>query len=65
MSDSSAPDPGYFATIVERADAGDGDARDALFAALYSELHRLAESHIRRGKGFQMRRRAAARNPAH
>ena len=48
MLDSSAPDPGQFATIVQRADAGDSDARDALFAALYAELHRLAEGHIRR-----------------
>ena len=51
MSDSSAPEYRCLATIVERADAGDGDARDALFAALYSELHRLAEGHIRRSGG--------------
>ena len=51
MTDSSAPDPGQLATIVQRADAGDGDARDALFTALYAELHRLAEGHIRRSGG--------------
>ena len=51
MSDSSAPEDRRLATIFERADAGDGDARDALFAALYSELHRLAEGHIRRSSG--------------
>lgn len=39
------------AELVARADAGDAPARDALFAALYGELHRLAESHIRRGGG--------------
>lgn len=39
------------ASLVMRADAGDGPARDALFAALYAELHRLAESHLRRSGG--------------
>jgi RNA polymerase sigma factor (TIGR02999 family) len=39
------------ASLVTRADAGDGPARDALFAALYAELHRLAESHLRRSGG--------------
>ena len=34
--------------LVRRADTGDAAARDALFAALYSELHRLAEAHLRR-----------------
>ena len=41
--------------MVGRADAGDASARDTLFAALYSELHRLAESHLRRsGSQFTM-----------
>jgi RNA polymerase sigma factor (TIGR02999 family) len=48
---SSAPDPGDVAAMVERADVGDATARDALFASLYSELHVLAESHIRRSGG--------------
>jgi RNA polymerase sigma factor (TIGR02999 family) len=39
------------AGLARRAEAGDADARDALFAALYSELHRLAESHLRRSPG--------------
>ena len=39
------------ADLVARAEAGDAPARDALFAALYDELHRLAQSHIRRGGG--------------
>ena len=39
------------ADLATRAEAGDGEARDALFAALYSELHRLAETHLRRSPG--------------
>ena len=39
------------ATAIERADAGDASANDALFVSLYSELHRLAESHLRRSSG--------------
>src|ERR1051325_11749603 len=39
------------ADLASRADAGDAAARDALFAALYSELHRLAETHLRRSPG--------------
>src|SRR5258705_1959579 len=35
--------------MVERAEAGDAAVKDALFASLYGELHRLAEIHIRRG----------------
>jgi RNA polymerase sigma factor (TIGR02999 family) len=38
-------------SLITRADAGDAQARDALFAALYAELHRLAESHLRRSGG--------------
>lgn len=37
--------------MVERADTGDAAAKDALFAALYSELHRLAQAHIRNSSG--------------
>jgi hypothetical protein len=33
------------------ADAGDVPAKDALFTALHGELHRLAESHLRRSGG--------------
>ena len=39
------------AALVTRADAGDGAAKDALFAALYEELHRLAQVHVHRGGG--------------
>ena len=39
------------ATLVAKAEAGDRAARDALFTALYADLHRLAESHLRRNAG--------------
>jgi RNA polymerase sigma factor (TIGR02999 family) len=35
-----------FAALVTRAEAGDAGARNALFAALYNELHRLAQIHL-------------------
>jgi RNA polymerase sigma factor (TIGR02999 family) len=37
--------------LVARASAGDPVATDALFAALYEELHRIAEAHLRRSAG--------------
>lgn len=37
--------------MLERAEAGDAGVRDALFASLYSELHAIAESHLRRNGG--------------
>jgi RNA polymerase sigma factor (TIGR02999 family) len=46
-----ASQPEDLATMVRRAEDGDGAARDALFATLYNELHRLAESHLRRSGG--------------
>lgn len=39
------------ADLAQRADAGDTAARDALFTALYAELHRLAEVHLHRSPG--------------
>lgn len=39
------------AELVARADAGDAAAKGALFTALYDDLHRLAQSHIRRSAG--------------
>jgi RNA polymerase sigma factor (TIGR02999 family) len=39
------------ADLARRADGGDAAARDALFTALYGELHRLAEVHIHRSAG--------------
>ena len=47
----SAHDAAALAALVTRADAGDAAAKDALFAALYDELHRLAQIHIHRGAG--------------
>jgi RNA polymerase sigma factor (TIGR02999 family) len=35
--------------LVARANGGDPAAKDALFTALYTELHRLAQSHLHRG----------------
>jgi RNA polymerase sigma factor (TIGR02999 family) len=42
---------GHVDSMVTRAEAGDPAAKDTLFSALYSELHRLAEAHIRRSAG--------------
>jgi RNA polymerase sigma factor (TIGR02999 family) len=42
---------GQLAALVERAESGDAEAKNALFAALYSELHRLAQVHLHRSGG--------------
>jgi RNA polymerase sigma factor (TIGR02999 family) len=47
MSDTALPDDGL-AALLARAERGDSGARDAVFSALYSELHRLAKAHIHR-----------------
>jgi RNA polymerase sigma factor (TIGR02999 family) len=39
------------ANAVARAELGDTAARDTLFTALYDELHRLAQAHLRRSGG--------------
>ena len=39
------------AALVARADGGDVEARGALFSALYDDLHRLAQAHVRRSVG--------------
>jgi RNA polymerase sigma factor (TIGR02999 family) len=44
-------DPAELAALVQRADGGEADARDALFTSLYYELHRLAQRHLRRSGG--------------
>lgn len=51
MTNSDTHDPSQLATMVQLAEAGDSAAKDALFASLYAELHRLAQSHIRRSGG--------------
>jgi RNA polymerase sigma factor (TIGR02999 family) len=45
----TAHDANGLAALVTRADGGDAAAKDALFTALYDELHRLAQVHIHRG----------------
>ena len=46
------PTPPALNEVMARAEAGDAAAKDALFAGLYSELHRIAESHLRRPGGY-------------
>ena len=41
-------DAALIGRLVARADSGDASAKDALFTALYEELHRLAQAHLRR-----------------
>jgi RNA polymerase sigma factor (TIGR02999 family) len=43
--------PDSLAELVARAETGDAAAKDALFATLYGELHRLAQSHLHRSAG--------------
>ena len=43
--------PDSLATLVAQAETGDPAAKDALFATLYGELHRLAQSHLHRTPG--------------
>jgi RNA polymerase sigma factor (TIGR02999 family) len=43
--------PDSLAVLVARAETGDPAAKDALFATLYGELHRLAQSHLHRSAG--------------
>jgi RNA polymerase sigma factor (TIGR02999 family) len=47
MTDATPP----ITALIIRADQGDAAARSALFAALYGDLHRLAEVQIHRGGG--------------
>ena len=42
---------GPIADLVARADSGDRAAKDALFTALYGELHRLAHAHLQKSAG--------------
>lgn len=43
--------PGSLQGVFERAERGDEAAREALFALLYDELHRLAHAHVARARG--------------
>jgi RNA polymerase sigma factor (TIGR02999 family) len=52
MHRQAAPPGDQVSTLMASADQGDRSAGDALFAALYSELHRLAQRELaRRGGG--------------
>ena len=51
VSEAKPIEKGEFSAVVARAESGDTAANDALFSTLYDELHRLAESHIRRSAG--------------
>jgi RNA polymerase sigma factor (TIGR02999 family) len=42
------PDSATLASLAQRAQAGDAQAHDQLFALLYARLHRLAHSELRR-----------------
>jgi RNA polymerase sigma factor (TIGR02999 family) len=48
MADASGPS---VTELFARVEAGDAAARRDLFAALYADLHRLAQSHVRRSAG--------------
>jgi len=41
-------------SLIEAAEKGDGSATEALFTALYSELHRLAKRQLARGGGVSL-----------
>lgn len=43
------PNADSVTALLARADARDETARSALFSSLYSELHRIAQSHVRKG----------------
>jgi RNA polymerase sigma factor (TIGR02999 family) len=51
MSNQNAEIASLIATAAARAEAGDPAAHDVLFAALYDELHRLAQALLRRNGG--------------
>ncbi len=52
ISEGQSPTPdslsASFTSLIAEADAGDARAGDRLFAALYEELHRLAQREVRR-----------------
>jgi len=45
------PSGGAIAHLLARLAAGDAAAKGELFSALYDDLHRLAQSHLRRSSG--------------
>ncbi len=53
MTTRSRPEssPGTISSLIAGAERGDRSAADALFAQLYSELHRLAQRQLARSGG--------------
>ena len=47
----TTPTLGTLAEMVSRAETGDAAAKEELFAALYQDLHRIAEGHLRGSAG--------------
>jgi RNA polymerase sigma factor (TIGR02999 family) len=47
-TDDATPVPGNITLLIERANAGDNEALNHIFTALYPELHNLARSRLRR-----------------
>jgi RNA polymerase sigma factor (TIGR02999 family) len=48
MTDAAPVSPATITHLIERANSGDGDALNAIFSALYPELHGLARARLRR-----------------
>ncbi len=48
MTTAFAPAPGSITELIQRANQGEQDALDRLFSELYSELHEMARSRVRR-----------------
>ena len=44
----ASPEPGSITELIERANRGEQDAVNRLFAELYGELHQMARSRLRR-----------------
>ncbi len=54
MSDAASSDPATITMLIERANLGDAQAMNAIFAALYPELHGLARARLRRNAPFTL-----------
>lgn len=54
VNDEAASPSGSISTLIGRVGAGDADALDRLFTALYPELHALARTRVRRGASLTL-----------
>jgi RNA polymerase sigma factor (TIGR02999 family) len=54
MSDAAAPSPAPITILIDRANSGDGEALNEIFATLYPELRALARSRLRRSASFTL-----------